>query len=60
MKRIGITGNNGFIGYHLIQTLNLFPNEFELIEFNRCFFDDDIKLDEFAWVELEALAGLMA
>lgn len=47
MKKIGITGQNGFIGFHLYQTINLFKDEFELIDFNRSFFDDTTKLDTF-------------
>ena len=45
--KIGITGQNGFVGTHLYNTLGLFPNEFERIEFNReWFFREDI-LDSF-------------
>ncbi|MEM0447941.1 MAG: NAD-dependent epimerase/dehydratase family protein, partial [Thermoplasmata archaeon] len=47
MKRIGITGQNGFIGSHLYNTLKLYPNEFDLIEFKRDFFEDDSVLDYF-------------
>lgn len=47
MKKIGITGQNGFVGYHLYHTLGLFPDEFERIEFNRSFFDCDEDLDIF-------------
>jgi len=47
MKKIGITGQNGFVGYHLYQTLILFKDEFTLINFNRSFFEDDASLDEF-------------
>lgn len=47
MKKIGITGQNGFVGYHLYQTINLFKNEFTLIDFHRSFFEDDAWLDEF-------------
>jgi UDP-2-acetamido-2,6-beta-L-arabino-hexul-4-ose reductase len=47
MKKIGITGQNGFVGYHLYQTLNLFKDEFTLINFDRSFFEDDTSLDEF-------------
>ncbi len=45
--RIGITGQNGFVGTHLFNTLGLFPDEFERIEFNReCFLDEEV-LDTF-------------
>ena len=47
MKRIGITGQNGFVGKHLYNTLGLKPDEFERIEFNKEFFDDNSRLDEF-------------
>ena len=29
MKRVGITGQNGFVGSHLYNTLGLFPDDFE-------------------------------
>lgn len=47
MKKVGITGQNGFVGYHLYQTLKLFPEEFSLIDFDRSFFDDQSLLDAF-------------
>ncbi len=47
MKKVGITGPSGFVGHHLYQTLNLFKNEFTLINFDRYFFEDDASLDEF-------------
>lgn len=47
MLRIGITGQNGFVGNHLYNTIALFPNKFERIEFERAFFDSPIKLDAF-------------
>lgn len=47
MKKIGITGQNGFVGYHLYQTLKLNPEEFSLIDFHRSFFDDQSLLDAF-------------
>lgn len=47
MKKIGITGQNGFVGYHLYQTLNLFKEEFALVDFDRSFFEEDSKLDAF-------------
>jgi UDP-2-acetamido-2,6-beta-L-arabino-hexul-4-ose reductase len=45
MKKIGITGKNGFVGYHLINTIRLYSSEFELIDFEREMFDDPIRLD---------------
>ena len=47
LKKIGITGQNGFVGNHLYNTLGLFPEEFERIDFQKEFFEDDTKLDEF-------------
>lgn len=47
MKKVGITGQNGFIGYHLINTLKLFNPNFEIIDFQRAYFNDEISLDEF-------------
>jgi UDP-2-acetamido-2,6-beta-L-arabino-hexul-4-ose reductase len=47
MKKIGITGRTGFIGKHLYNTLGLFPNEFERIDFKKEFFDNPNDLDAF-------------
>jgi UDP-2-acetamido-2,6-beta-L-arabino-hexul-4-ose reductase len=47
MIKVGITGSNGFIGYHLYQTLQLYKNEFVLMDFNRSFFNDVLNLDSF-------------
>lgn len=47
MKRIGITGQNGFVGSHLYNTLGLMPDKFERIDFERTFFEDSEKLDDF-------------
>lgn len=47
MKKIGITGGSGFIGYHLCQTLNLFKEEFALVEFEKSSFTEPLKLDAF-------------
>lgn len=46
-KKIGITGQNGFVGKHLYNTIGLFPEEFECIDFQKDFFDHDTQLDEF-------------
>ncbi|SMD44624.1 UDP-2-acetamido-2,6-beta-L-arabino-hexul-4-ose reductase [Aquiflexum balticum DSM 16537] len=46
-KKIGITGQNGFVGTHLFNALGLFPDEFERIEFNRDWFLDEELLDSF-------------
>jgi UDP-2-acetamido-2,6-beta-L-arabino-hexul-4-ose reductase len=47
MIRVGITGSNGFVGYHLYQTLALQKEEFTLIKLERNFFDDDQALNNF-------------
>ena len=47
MIKVGVTGSNGFIGWHLCSTLLLYGNRYELIEFRRGWFDDNVKLDEF-------------
>lgn len=47
MKKIGITGQNGFVGSHLYNTLGLKPENFERVHFERDFFDDPAKLNEF-------------
>lgn len=45
--KIGITGQKGFIGQHLYNTLGLFPDEFDRINFERDFFEDEAKLITF-------------
>ncbi len=47
MKKIGITGQNGFVGRHLYNTLGLFPEEFTRIDFNKDFFNSTESLDQF-------------
>lgn len=47
MRKIGITGQNGFLGSHLYNTLGLQPEKFERIDFERNFFENPEKLDEF-------------
>jgi UDP-2-acetamido-2,6-beta-L-arabino-hexul-4-ose reductase len=47
MLKIGITGQNGFVGSYLYNTLGLHPNEFERIEFERDCFESDEMLDSF-------------
>ncbi|MDB5288269.1 MAG: epimerase [Mucilaginibacter sp.] len=45
--KIGITGQDGFVGQHLFQTLGLLNDEFERIIYKKEFFYDQNKLDEF-------------
>jgi UDP-2-acetamido-2,6-beta-L-arabino-hexul-4-ose reductase len=47
MIKIGVTGSNGFIGWHLCQTLKLQFDKFEIIEFNRSCFENTNELDNF-------------
>jgi UDP-2-acetamido-2,6-beta-L-arabino-hexul-4-ose reductase len=46
-QRVGITGQQGFIGQALFNTLGLHLNEFERVQFERDFFDDQAKLEKF-------------
>ena len=46
MKKIGITGVNGFVGQHLFNTL-LQNKNISLIPFQRSFFDNESKMDDF-------------
>lgn len=46
-KKVGITGLNGFVGYHLTQTIHLCQDEFELVPFARTAFDHEEALDHF-------------
>ena len=45
--RIGITGQDGFVGKHLYHTLGLYPDEFQRVEFQRNFFESETDLDSF-------------
>ncbi len=47
MIKVGITGSNGFVGYHLYQTLALHNQEFSLVDFDRNLFRDQNKIDVF-------------
>jgi UDP-2-acetamido-2,6-beta-L-arabino-hexul-4-ose reductase len=47
MKRVGITGQNGFVGLHLYNTLGLHPEEFERIDFQKDFFENPDLMDDF-------------
>ncbi|MCF3107515.1 NAD-dependent epimerase/dehydratase family protein [Niabella sp. CC-SYL272] len=59
MKKIGITGQEGFIGKHLYNTLNLYKEEFEVIPFYRNYFDDAMLLDAFV-SQCDAIVHLAA
>jgi len=47
MLKIGITGQEGFVGTHLYNTLKLVPNEFSCVDYDISFFSDDTQLDAF-------------
>ncbi|MHB1148732.1 MAG: polysaccharide biosynthesis C-terminal domain-containing protein [Lutibacter sp.] len=47
MLKIGITGQAGFVGTHLYNTLGLFPEDFERINFQRSFFEKETDLETF-------------
>lgn len=47
MIRVGITGQPGFVGTHLYNTLGLYPNEFIRIPFEDTFFQCDEELNCF-------------
>lgn len=49
MLKIGITGQPGFIGTHLFNTLNLFKDKFQTIPFEDSYFSDVDKLN--SWVK---------
>lgn len=45
--KIGITGQEGFVGQHLYNTLGLFPEEFERVNYHIDFFKNEDQLKEF-------------
>lgn len=47
MIKIGITGQAGFVGTHLYNTLGLYPDQFERIPFEDTFFSEDEELSAF-------------
>lgn len=59
MLKIGITGQGGFIGKHLYNTLGLYTDEFERINFQREFFEDENKLNDFV-IQCDVIVHLAA
>lgn len=59
MIKIGITGQPGFVGTHLFNTLGLYPDKFERIPFEDAFFSDDKKLKGFV-VSCDVIVHLAA
>jgi len=47
MIKVGITGGQGFVGYHLYQSFNLLKEEFKIVDFEKSFFDNIQILDSF-------------
>ncbi len=47
MIKIGITGQSGFVGTHLFNTLGLYPEKFERIPFEDSFFETESRLNGF-------------
>lgn len=47
MIKVGITGQSGFVGQHLYNTLGLFKDEFELVDFSKSCFENNSELDSF-------------
>lgn len=47
MIKIGITGQGGFIGQHLYNSLKLYANEFEVVDYDDSFFESEFKLLDF-------------
>ncbi len=45
--KVGITGQKGFVGQHLFNTVALFPNEFERVPYHIDSFKDEQKLESF-------------
>ena len=59
MKKIGITGQGGFIGQHLFNTLGLHPEEFDRIDFEDKFFNEEKLMDKFV-SQCDAIVHLAA
>lgn len=47
MNKVGITGESGFIGTHLSNTLRLYKDKFDIVPFKDEFFSDDQQLTQF-------------
>lgn len=57
--KVGITGQKGFVGSHLYNTIGLYSEEFSLIDFKKEFFDEPGQLDEFV-TECDVIVHLAA
>lgn len=47
MLRIGITGQSGFVGTYLYNTLGLYPDQYKCVPFEDTFFSDEMTLRSF-------------
>lgn len=47
MLKIGITGQSGFVGSHLYNTIGLFPDTYERVAFAKAYFENPKKLEQF-------------
>jgi len=47
MMKVGITGQKGFMGYHLYNTLALQTEQYTCVPFEKDFFEDKLKLENF-------------
>jgi UDP-2-acetamido-2,6-beta-L-arabino-hexul-4-ose reductase len=47
MLNVGITGQAGFIGTHLFNTIGLYPKDFKIVDFKKEYFDDENELNNF-------------
>jgi UDP-2-acetamido-2,6-beta-L-arabino-hexul-4-ose reductase len=59
MIKVGITGQAGFVGTHLFNTLGLNPTKFERIPFEDSYFQNEEKLNEFV-SQCDAIVHLAA
>jgi UDP-2-acetamido-2,6-beta-L-arabino-hexul-4-ose reductase len=59
ITRVGITGQSGFIGTHLFNTLGLYPEKFARIPFQDEYFQDVAKLNNFV-TQCDAIIHLAA
>jgi len=59
MIKVGITGESGFVGTHLSNTIRLYKDEFELISFRDEFFANEVQLSSFV-ASCDAIVHLAA
>ena len=59
MIKVGITGQDGFVGTHLYNILSLYKDEFELVPFNRSCFEKEDQMDAFVQ-QCDAIVHLAA